>query len=135
MKPLPTSSDAIVLRTSFSDPATWAMVRAAIAAPVDGFFAYVQFVDDAAYANITKEQVMALFRDRSNDGFVIVADDATMTMAEHPLLIVDLATEPGREFRAVPKAVQAIENNLSITNLDFREFAEAVDPDGVFRGG
>jgi uncharacterized protein DUF6924 len=134
MKPLPASGDAIVLRTSFSDPATWALVRAAIAAPVDGFVAYVQFVDDAAYANITKEQVMALFRDRDNAGFVIVADDATMTMAEHPLLVIDLGAEPGREFRAIPRAVQTIENNLSITNLDFAEFAEAVDADGVFRG-
>ena len=26
------------------------------------------------------------------------------------------------------------ENNLSIANMDFREFAESVDPDGVFRG-
>lgn len=133
MKPLPTSGDAIVLRTSFSDPAAWAVVRAAITEPVDGFVAYVRFVDDAAYANITKEQVMTLFRGESDHGFVIVADDATMTMAEHPLLIVDLATEPGRDFRAIPKTVQAIENNLSITNLDFAEFAEAVDADGVLR--
>jgi hypothetical protein len=27
-----------------------------------------------------------------------------------------------------------IENNLSLANMDFEEFAEAVDPDGVFRG-
>jgi hypothetical protein len=42
--------------------------------------------------------------------------------------------EYGREFRAIPTAVQSIENNLSIANMDFEDFAEAVDEDGVFRG-
>jgi hypothetical protein len=27
-----------------------------------------------------------------------------------------------------------IENNLSIANMDFEEFAENVDDDGIFRG-
>jgi hypothetical protein len=27
-----------------------------------------------------------------------------------------------------------VENNLSLVNMDFVEFAESVDPDGVFRG-
>ena len=48
--------------------------------------------------------------------------------------MVDLWREPGREFRAVPAAVQAVENNLSIANMDFAEFAGAVDEDGIFRG-
>jgi hypothetical protein len=74
-----------------------------------------------------------LFRDRSDQGFVIGADDTSMAHVEHPLLVVDLGVEPGREFRAVPAAVQAIENNLSIANVDFAEFAECVDADGVFR--
>jgi hypothetical protein len=56
-----------------------------------------------------------------------------MTAAEHHLLVIDLAREPGREFRAVPSAIQSIENNLSIANMDFAEFAGAVDEDGVFR--
>jgi hypothetical protein len=47
---------------------------------------------------------------------------------------VDLYESSGQEFRAVPSRVQSIENNLSIANMDFEEFAEAVDRDGVFRG-
>jgi hypothetical protein len=27
-----------------------------------------------------------------------------------------------------------VENNLSIANMDFEEFADAVGPDGIFRG-
>jgi hypothetical protein len=30
--------------------------------------------------------------------------------------------------------VQSIENNLSLFNMDFWEFADNVDDDGVFRG-
>ena len=132
MKPLPQSDRAIVLRTSCSDAAAWDAIRLAIETPVDGFFAYVNFVDDTEYEGITKEQVLELFRQCSGDTFVIVADDASMA-GEHPLRVIDLVTEPGREFRAVPSAVQAIENNLSISNMDFAEFAESVDADGVFR--
>ncbi|HLF89873.1 MAG TPA: hypothetical protein VI451_13065 [Anaerolineales bacterium] len=42
--------------------------------------------------------------------------------------------EYGREFRAIPSQIQGIENNLSIANMDFEEFADSVDEDGVFRG-
>lgn len=51
-----------------------------------------------------------------------------------PLLILDLYDGSGREFRAIPSQIQSIENNLSIANMDFEEFAESVDEDGVFRG-
>ena len=46
---------------------------------------------------------------------------------------MDLFEELGRTFRAIPSAIQSIENNLSITNMDFREFADNLDADGVFR--
>jgi hypothetical protein len=51
---------------------------------------------------------------------------------EHPLLVVDLLKERGR--RAVASQVPSIDNNLSISNMDFEEFAELVDDAGVFRG-
>jgi hypothetical protein len=66
--------------------------------------------------------------------FLLIVDDVTVRELEHPILVVDLWSEPGREFRAVPSAVQWIENNLSIANMDFAEFADAVDKDGIFRG-
>jgi hypothetical protein len=57
-----------------------------------------------------------------------------MRHSEHPVLIVDLFERSGREFRAIPSTVQSIENNLSLANMDFEEFAEAVDDDRIFRG-
>jgi hypothetical protein len=34
----------------------------------------------------------------------------------------------------VDEAGAGVENNLSISNLDWEDFADAVDSDGVFRG-
>ncbi|MDQ6858295.1 MAG: hypothetical protein M3Z65_04800 [Chloroflexota bacterium] len=47
-----------------------------------------------------------------------------MSHADHPVLVIDLRREPGRYFRAAPSALQRIENNLSIANLDFADFAD-----------
>ena len=132
MKPLPRSDQALVIRTDFSDDSAWNTVVTAIQQPVDGFYAYVDFVDDPAFRDLTVEQLVAL-RDDSSKSYAIAADAVTMSEAEHPLLVVDLFEEPGRTFRAVPSAIQSIENNLSIANMDFREFADNVDADGVFR--
>ena len=62
------------------------------------------------------------------------ADRTTFEYPEHPLLVVDLLGEPGRAFRALPEQVQSIENNLSLANMDFEDFADSVGDDGIFRG-
>jgi uncharacterized protein DUF6924 len=136
MKPIPETEYALVLRTDFSDQAAWNALRAEIQKPVDpfGFRAYVEFLDDVAYADITKEQLLKLFPPNHNHSFIIVADQIAISHPEHPLLVIDLFDESAREFRAVPTQIQGIENNLSIANMDFEEFADAVDKDGVFRG-
>ncbi|MFN8515091.1 MAG: hypothetical protein U0841_21405 [Chloroflexia bacterium] len=42
--------------------------------------------------------------------------------------------ERGRAFRAILPELWAIDANLSISNMDFFEFADSVDSDGIFRG-
>ena len=132
MKPRPKSDQALVVRTDFADDEAWRAVSQAIRQPVDGFFAYVDFVDDRAFEGATVDQFVDLGVDASKS-FLIVADRETMQSGEHTLLIIDLFVEPGRTFRAIPRAIQSIENNLSIANMDFAEFAAAADADGVFR--
>ena len=63
-----------------------------------------------------------------------MVDREAVSNPEFPILVVDLLREPGRGFRAIPSTIQSIENNLSITNMVFSEFANAVAADGVFRG-
>jgi hypothetical protein len=41
---------------------------------------------------------------------------------------------PNTENPPIPSQIQGIENNLSIGNMVFEEFATAVDERGVFRG-
>jgi hypothetical protein len=134
MRPLPATEHAPVLRTDFADQAAWDAIGRAIRAPVDGFLAYVTFVDDAAYDGVGLERLPALLPERPDHAIVIVADGAAMSHPEHPLLVVDALSRPLRSFRAVPGRIQGVENNLSIANMDFAEFAEAVDDDGIFRG-
>jgi hypothetical protein len=57
-----------------------------------------------------------------------------ITRPEHPILVVDLYGKPQKTFRVIPARLATVENNLAIANMDFDEFANAVDKDGVFRG-
>lgn len=135
MKPLPPGDVALVIRTDYSDQQTWEAIGVAIEEPTEeDFVANVELMDDAAYRDLTAEQLLDLFPEGDNRSFLLVVDDITIREAEHPVLVVDLWRERGRRFRAVPATVQSIENNLSISNMDFAEFADAVDQDGVFRG-
>ena len=136
MKPIPKTENALVLRTDFSNQAVWEEICATIRKPVGifRFRANVEFLDDVDYAGITTDQLLELIHKNYNHTFVIVADQTAISQPDHPLIIIDLYEGSGREFRAVPSQIQGIENNLSIANMDFEEFAESVDEDGVFRG-
>jgi hypothetical protein len=136
MKEIPQTENALVLRTDFSDQTIWEQVCDVIREPVGEFqfLAYVQYLDDIQYADITKDQLLELIPKTYNYSFIIVVDKTAIVHSEHPLLIVDLGEKSGREFRAIPSQIQGIENNLSIANMDFEEFADSVDEDGVFRG-
>ncbi len=75
-----------------------------------------------------------MFEPDSNHSFVIVVDRTAITHPEHAVLVIDLFADANPTLRALPSTVQAIENNLSIANMDFEEFAAAAEDDGVFRG-
>ena len=122
-----------MLRTGFADQQAWEAVREAVRL-ADDTFEYVTFLDDPAYRDLSSEQILALVPEEYPHSFLIVADDTTVALADRPLLVVDLYEERGREFRTVPLEVISISSNLSIANMDFSEFADAVDSDGVYRG-
>lgn len=131
---LPHAPSALVLRTDFSDDVAWDAVREAATAPsADGFQANLTFVSDPAFAEMTAEQVTGLPRAEYRS-FLFLVDNVTITSPEMPVVVVDLLHEPGRWFRVVPSEIWGVENNLSIANMDFFEFANHADPYGVFRG-
>lgn len=138
MKPLPETDTTIVLRTDFSDDAEWsALCEAVQALSEDGFQAQVDCISDTAYDGLTVEQLVALAPKGPECGihtFAFIADQVTFANSDRPILVVNLRREPGRTFRVIPSEMWGVENNLSIANMDFDEFADNVDQDGVFRG-
>ncbi|MGA2441853.1 MAG: hypothetical protein ABSH08_12920 [Tepidisphaeraceae bacterium] len=98
------------------------------------FKAYVDFVSDPAYAGVTTAQLLSLYHRDSNRSVAFIVDQMALLHPDHPILVVDLYTKPGRTFRVIPSEMWAVENNLSIANMDFAEFADATDADGIFRG-
>ena len=132
MKQLPKTAHPLVIRTDFENQQAWDTVCELIRAPVqeghESFNAYVEFLDDPEFRNLGKEDLLARVPADYDHSFLMVAD------GEATILVVDLYAERGRSFRAIPTAIQSIENNLSIANMDFAEFAESVDADGIFRG-
>ena len=131
MNPLPLSRVALVIRTDFSDHQAW---EAIVEPTEEDFCARVEFVDDDVYRSPTVEQLLDLLPNGEARAFFMVVDSIAVHGPDNPILVVGLRGDRGRVFRAIPAAVQSIENNLSISNMDFAEFAGAIDQDGVFRG-
>lgn len=129
------TANSLLLQVDFSEDAAWASLCEAVQRPSEeGFEAVVDCTSDLAYSGLTVGQLVALSPKAGHRTFAFIADRATFTNPERPVLAVDLSDEPGRTFRVIPRALWGVENNLSIANMDFPEFADNVDPDGVFRG-
>ena len=127
-----------MVRTDFASQRTWNRICQLIRAPVtafgDAFYANVQFLEEEEFRGLSTEDLLSRVPGDYNHSFLFVVDNITIAHPENPILVVDLRRERGRSFRAIPAAIQSIENNLSISNMDFFEFANAAGEDGIFRG-
>ena len=140
MADLPETRGVPVVRADFANDALWTQLKEEIASPTDdGFLANVEFVEDRSLAGLDEarivEAVPRAYPHHYEHPVMFVVDGVTVSSPDHPLLVIDLSEGDASEpFRSVPRQVQAIENNLSIANMDFFEFADSADADGVFRG-
>ncbi|GAA2059331.1 DUF6924 domain-containing protein [Williamsia deligens] len=138
-------SPSLLVRTDFSDDARWADVAQAAMEPVESgdsqfptFEANLVCVDHPENEGLTATDLV----NRTGDDppfYAFIADAQSMSDPEMSVLAVDLGRtewghEPGRTFRVIPSEMSSVENNLSISNMDFRDFADSTDDDGVFRG-
>jgi len=98
-----------------------------------GFNANVRFIEEEGYSGLTGQELLKRLPDLKEYGCVFVADQTAMPTAEHHLLVLDPSNPKGNTFRVIPSLAWAVENNLSLANMDYSEFADAVDSDGVFR--
>jgi len=108
-------------------------VCSALQAPQGKFRAYVYIVSDRDYNGIALPQLVPLAMSAQRT-LMFVVDSITITHEEHPVAVLDLWVQPGRMFRVIPSQMWSVENNLSLSNVDFFEFADAADDDGIFRG-
>ena len=134
MIPILDTEHSLVRRTDYADDATWDILSAAIQAPVGEFRAYVTLVSNPNYRGLNVAQVCELLPAGFRHSFLFVVDEIAIRDPEHPVLVIDLHDKPGRTFRVIPSEMWGVENNLSIANMDFEDFADNVDVDGVFRG-
>jgi len=137
MKQLPITANPLVIRTCFESQEAWETVCGLIRAPQyftsDPFYANVDLLDDIEFENLAPADLLARVPGDYPHSFLLVVDRMTITHPEFPVLVIDLYAERGRNFRAIPSQIQGIENNLSIANMDFFEFADSADDDGIFR--
>ncbi len=139
MPSIPHTENAAVLRTDFADEDAWKSICEAIMQPVVQtppyeFRANVDFVNEPLFGGIGVQELLALIPKDYEHAFVFAVDQMTFSHPDRPILVIDLYAEPGRTFRVIPSEMWSIENNLSIANMDFAEFADAMDRDGIFRG-
>lgn len=133
---LPEYDCSLVIRTDFSDDAAWEQLCAAMLEPQTEhqFRASVECISDEACSGLAPGMVASELPPGSQRSFVFLADSDALSQPDYPVLVVDLLDEPGRTFRVNPAEAWGVENNLRLANMNFAEFADAVDPDGVFRG-
>ncbi|WP_345498587.1 DUF6924 domain-containing protein [Nocardia callitridis] len=126
---LPSLLSVPLVRTDFTDDDAWTATSTSVTAQRhlqggDVFCADVEPVDDTAFEALTATQLCQLVPPGVDWSLLLIADRTTMTSAEHHVLVVDLDEDNlGRTFRATPPAIQEIENNLSLANMDWEDFA------------
>ena len=138
---LPEAPDlgVLLVRTDYSDDRIWhAALSAATAVYESDDFermgALLRPVESSALSNLTPEELVSLPREAYLS--LIAVADAQM-MLDQTVLFVDfneLNGPVGRTFRSIPSEVETIVANLTLANMDFAEFADNADSDGIFRG-
>jgi hypothetical protein len=129
----------LFVRTDYSDNLAWQAALSAATAVYDmddfeRMGALLRPVESPVLSNLEPEELIALAR----EGYlsqIAVADP--QTMRDQTVLLVDfneLNGQVGRTFRSIPPEVEPIVANLSLANMDFAEFADNTNPDGIFCG-
>ena len=142
MSNLPTG--CLVVRTHFGYEEAWNRLKAAAAEPNEttGYVATVSFVDDPAFRDLTPEDLRAQLPDDPDGPMVsFIADERALRVEGWPLLAVwvalpdpELDTSDYAPFRVLAAELGTVEANINLANLDWDDFADSADDDGVFRG-
>ena len=133
-KTIPVTQKSFALRTDFSNDHAWRDLLATLHKPDDELAPNLDFINDPAFAGVTPDRLRALLPDDSDHSYAFVIDRRTLTETDHPVIVVDLTRKKPKTFLAAAASLPEVEDNLSLGNMDFDEFAKHADADGVFRG-
>lgn len=134
---------SLLIRTEFSDDDAWSATVDAASVPwnLDGdveICADLAAIDNVAFAEHTVHELRAVLGNPP-PYFFFVADRETIMNPDHPILAVDHSNDESgtptvKTVRVAPEHLAEAENNLSLGNMDFADFADSADADGVYRG-
>lgn len=135
MTGLPSTEASLLVRTDFTDGDAWEETKAAsLAENDDGFRAYVHVVDDATLGEATWQDVRRATMALDHRAAVLfIADSAALT-GDHPIQVVDLSSASRPPFRCVASELWGVDNNVNIAKMDWEDYADNVESDGVYRG-
>ncbi|MFI2230538.1 DUF6630 family protein [Nocardia testacea] len=132
-------SKSVLVRTWFGDDRAWgSLVREVLTPSKEGFLASTTVVNDPEFEGLSPEALKA-----KHPGGAIVsflADETTLTDPGRPILAVwvlppqDYHRGNYQPFRVVPDQLASVDTNINDANLDWRDFADHVDADGIYRG-
>lgn len=134
MPVLPSTENSLVVRTSFADARAWADALSVVMPKNDeGFRTYVEVVDDNAWVGAEWEQVRRAALATDEQAAVLFIVDSAALEPGYPVLVVDLGDLAHEPFRCVASEVWGVDNDLNMANMDWEEFADMAESDGVFR--
>jgi len=133
VRSLPKSANSLLVRSARRGSTEWKLLLAAVGSENDdGFRAYVDAVDSRRWYG-EDVRVLRAAMPPTDASVLFVADDIAVATPDFPILVVDL--RDGRPpFRCIAAELWAVDNNLNVSNMDWEDFADAVDQKGVYRG-
>jgi hypothetical protein len=132
---LPKSKDALLIRTDFGDDKKWnELIKKVNLKYEDGFKAYVETYNNSNFKNLDFNLIFNLKKEDYDFNFLFIADSLTLNNVENPIICIELYTDTKRFFRVIPSELWSVENNLTISNMEFEEFYSRRDKDNIFRG-
>lgn len=100
----------------------------------------------ASGSRIPASQLLSLKPAGVHHAVAFLVDTEALTHPDRPILVINLydymegSNDEGRgpqfgaTFRVVPSEMWSVQNNLAISNMDWKDFAGNVDSDDIFRG-
>ena len=126
-----TEMGAQLVKSASSDEHDWNNIVAKVQSPSAPFVSNIEFVRKEG-KSVT--EILSALPDEYPYPVIFVADETTFKFPDKSCLVIDLTDDSRPRFRALPKTLAEIENNLSTSNMDFSEYASKAQETGVFRG-